>query len=120
MNLEELLKSLSEDIELCKELLSQISQEVIRQEVSRYPIFIAYTETIELGKPVFVKEQYDMNWSFNVSHLEEFVNRDIINDAMTDQFKEVYKDPQTHLCVFVIYNGEGNFVFKPLAKKGLS
>jgi hypothetical protein len=48
--------------------------------------------------------------------LEEFVNKNIINEAMVDNFKEVYKDPEKHMCLFVIDKDAVNFMFKSYEK----
>ena len=71
---------------------------------------------LAIGKPVVNRSEYDMNWHINVSHLEEFVNLNIINQEMVGQFKEVYKSPKEFMCLFVIHQEEGNFVFKPYNK----
>jgi len=118
MELNELLKTLNEDLALNKELLKQISEAIITNEVSRYPIFVAYRDDeLSIGKTVINKYEFNMNWHINVSHLEEFVNANIINEAMVEQFKEIYKDPKDFMCLFLIYDEEGSFVFKPYKKE---
>ena len=114
MDLNELLKTLNEDLALNKHLLKQISDAIVEQQVSNYPVFVAFrNDELSIGKPVINKHEFDMNWHINVSHLEEFVNANIVHEAMVDHFKEIYKDPAEFMCWFLIYNEEGNFIFKP-------
>ena len=42
MDLNELLKTLNEDLALNKHLLKQISDAIVEQQVSNYPVFVAF------------------------------------------------------------------------------
>ncbi len=118
--MEELLKTLNEDLALNKYFLKKISDVIIGEEVSKYPIFVASRDDeLAIGKPIVNRNENDMHWHINVSHLEEFVNLNIINQEMVDQFKEVFRNPAEFMCLFVIHNEEGNFVFKPYHKTTL-
>lgn len=118
--MEELLKTLNEDLALNKYFLKKIANAIMEEEVSKYPIFVASRDQeLAIGKLIVNKNENDMNWHINASHLEEFVNLNIINQEMVNQFKEVFKNPEEFMCLFVIYNEEGNFVFKPYSKSVL-
>jgi phage pi2 protein 07 len=111
------IKELNEDLALHKLMLKNISQIIIEEEVSNYPIFVAHREDeLDLGKQLIYRSDNENNWNINVSHLEEFVNKNIINEAMVDNFKEVYKDPEKHMCLFVIDKDAVNFMFKSYEK----
>jgi hypothetical protein len=111
---EEILKDFEQNVQRCAPMLKQLSAEIIKQEVSNYPIFIASDDAVNMGKIIFIKGENEMNYNIYVSHLEEFVNRDIINSAMTDLFKETYKNPDNFLCLFAIFGEEASFVFMPV------
>ncbi len=111
------IKELNEDLALHKLMIKNIAMVIIEEEVSNYPIFVAHREeSLDLGKPLIFRNENENNWNINVSHLEEFVNKNIINEAMVENFKMVYKEPEKHMCLFVIENDAVNFMFKSYEK----
>ncbi|MEI6312299.1 MAG: hypothetical protein WCP57_08580 [Bacteroidota bacterium] len=111
------IKELNEDLALHKLMIKNIAMVIIEEEVSNYPIFVAHREEhLDLGKPLIFRSENENNWNINVSHLEEFVNKNIINEAMVENFKMVYKEPEKHMCLFVIENEAVNFMFKSYEK----
>lgn len=116
---EELLKQLEEDFSACREYLWQVSNAMRKGEVSKYPIFIAHREEIDLGVPIIHRSEMDLFWSFSASHLEDFVNKKIIVQEKIEDFKSAYRDPATYICIFVIDAAEGSFVSIPFDKNNL-
>ena len=111
------IKELNEDLALHKLMIKNIAMVIIEEEVSNYPIFVTHREeSLDLGKPLIFKNENENNWNINVSHLEEFVNKNIINEAMVENFKMVYKEPEKYMCLFVIENDAVNFMFKSYEK----
>lgn len=107
------IKELNEDLALHKLMIKNIAMVIIEEEVSNYPIFVAHREDdLDLGKPLIYRNENENNWNINVSHLEEFVNKNIINEAMVENFKTVYKNAEQYMCLFVIENEAVNFMFK--------
>ncbi|NJL74411.1 MAG: hypothetical protein HC892_04550 [Saprospiraceae bacterium] len=53
------------------------------------------------------------NWSINISSLEEFVVKQLIEVHKIDDFRRVYKDPKHHLCFFVLSELGATFNFIP-------
>ena len=91
---------------------------MIKGSVSKYPIFIAVRalEDIDLGLPIINREELELNWNINASHLEDFVNNDIINRDKAESFMKNYKDPQEFMCIFVAEEGMMSFIFMPYEK----
>jgi hypothetical protein len=116
---EELLKQLSEDLSVCKEYLRQVSNAIRKGDVSKYPIFIAHREEIDLGVPIIHRSEMDLFWSFSASHLEDFVNKKIVLLEKVEDFKKAYRDPSAFMCIFMIDNDEGCFIFLPFDKANL-
>ena len=114
-NKTQLLKILEEDTTLCKDYLQQIAVEILDNDISKYPIFTAtLLDSLEIGKRIIDKEEYDIEWSYYASHLEDFVNRGIISMDKTDAFREAYKDPRQFICLFVVFDeNDMSFVFLP-------
>lgn len=106
------LSSLHSDLEQKKYLLTTIKDEILNQDISNYPIFVASTTYIELGKLVIDKAQ-EGSWYFFASHLEEFAHKEIVSIDKIDEFREVYKQHVGELCIFVVKNNSGDFVFLP-------
>ncbi|MCB0540999.1 MAG: hypothetical protein R2836_07730 [Chitinophagales bacterium] len=106
------LSSLHNDLEKKKYLLETIKDEILSQDISNYPIFVASTNYIDLGKLLIDKVQGG-NWHFSASHLEEFVHKSIIAMDKVDGFRDLYKQHADELCIFVIDNDMGDFVFLP-------
>ncbi len=95
------------------ELMRKAAETVLDQDVSSYPIFVIHREGgIQLGIPLVVhSEEKDIPWSINISTLEEFTTKKIIDIARIDRFQQVYKDPRDHFCLFLLKKEEANFVF---------
>ena len=74
---DEVLTKLHEDLDVSKNLLWTVKEQVQKNDISNYPIFVATTEILDLGKLVIDKNQLGINWFFFASHLEEFAVKQI-------------------------------------------
>jgi hypothetical protein len=112
---EELYKSLHTDLEVCRDYIKQISAGMIKGGVSKYPIFVAMRGEmdIDLGLPLISRADFDISWNFNISHLEDFVNRQIVKSEKTAGFIKAYKKPEEFMCIFVAEEDAMSFVFMP-------
>lgn len=108
-----LLESLKNDLHIYAETIREVANEIMANEISNYPIFVAYQDEIHLGKPIISRDLFGTNWNVNASLLEEFVSKGIVQQKKVDEFRDVYKDPQKYICFFVITKKEGSFVFAP-------
>lgn len=111
MKNEIILKQIEREIRQHVPGLCKAADAVLDQEVSKYPIFIVHQGELELGVSVITREKG--SWSINLSILEEFAAKQIIPTENIDNFREVYKDPETHLCLFIISEIGANFIFIP-------
>ena len=107
------LESLRNDIRMVGAMIQSFSMHVINDEVSRYPIYIAYLEEVSMGRPFIQRETMQLNFNYNASILEEFVKRGVILRDKVQDFKETYGDPEERACIFVVLPQEGGFVFVP-------
>ena len=112
---EELYKSLHADLEVCRDYIKQISTGMIKGGVSKYPIFVAMRGEmdIDLGLPLISRIDFDISWNFNISHLEDFVNRQIVKSEKAAGFIKTYKNPEEFMCIFVAEEDAMSFVFMP-------
>ena len=107
------LQELNQNLNIYKESIREISEEIIDNQVSKYPLFIASREETNLGKQIIDKEELALEWSINASTLEEFVRRKIILEKKLETFKKSYKDPRKFLCVFALLTENAGFIYLP-------
>jgi len=124
MSLEEnsvnpLYTSLFATIEKQRDNLFLLVSEILRNEISKYPIFIASKTQIALGKP-FVMQEKPEDWNINISLLEEFAALSIVSEEHLEEFKRVYKDPEQFFCFLVISQEKEEYIFIPRTKHSLN
>lgn len=109
----EKLMIIKQEIQNLKPFLTLASDKIIEEDVSKYPIFVMHKQEVALGIPLIDKEKHLGRWSINVSSLEEFAVKKLIVDKKIDEFRETYKNPKTHFCVFVLSDMGAQFLFIP-------
>jgi hypothetical protein len=112
-DLKTIIESLQSDVAQIGGTLRQISETVIAEGISEYPVYIASQQPVTLGKPIFKLDEFPLNWYFNAAILEEFMRRDIVLGEKLNEFKKTYGDPLQKACIFVITPEIGQFVFVP-------
>ncbi|MBX7243422.1 MAG: hypothetical protein K1X92_16910 [Bacteroidia bacterium] len=108
-----ILESLYVDFEKIKPLIKELSDRIIQEEISEYPIFIASHQWVDIGKPIVNREEMELNWYFYVSILEDFVRKKLIPQNNVTQFKSTYGDAEEKACMFTIIDKDANFIFIP-------
>lgn len=111
--LEKNLNSLKSDIEFYKQSIREVSEDILNEKVSEYPIFIAHKEEIPIGELILKNNELATTWSISASTYEEFTEKNIIENDKTAFFKANYKKPSEFICIFLIYETSANFVFIP-------
>jgi len=104
---------LQEELETYKSVFRKAADSILDKEVSSFPIFVIHQHIVELGIPIVEREKVKGNWSVNVSSLEEFVTKQIIQTENVEEFKRVYKDPEAYFCLFVLSELGAQFIFIP-------
>lgn len=107
------LAKLEEDFKRIGAYLQKLSEEMLQQKISRYPIYVAQLQEVDLGRPIRAFELYTLNYHYNVSFLEEFVKKDIISMERVNIFRESWKHPDKHACFFLVTPLEAGFVYIP-------
>jgi len=118
MNLEERYLTLQKELKPYQKLLSGASDTILEQEVSSYPIFILHREPVAMGVPLYQPAEGDPGWHMHASTLEELATRKVVAMEKVDGFRKVFKDPKDFLCLFVLGNDPGEFVFLPRETEG--
>jgi len=100
------------DLYLIKSYIAKVLLEIKDKEVSNYPIIVLNQKDISLGLKIVDKNDFDLSWNFNISHLEEFVIKGIVLKEKVIDFIKVYKEHSNHLCLFVAFNeNEADFIY---------
>jgi len=117
MMTEEMLKSylntLRLDLNFFKDSIKEVSQDIIQEGYSEFPIFIAHQAEVKLGEIILDKEELGTNFTVQASTLEELVEKQIILPKNVDKFKSAYKDPKEQCCIFLVTEHGAQFVFVP-------
>ena len=113
MDAKEILNSLKESLKLYSESIREVSKEIIGNEVSQYPVFIAHQEDIALGELILDRNDFDTDWSISVTTVEELVSVNVIQKNKKSSFLKVYKPASTHICILLISEKGANFIFQP-------
>lgn len=91
--------------------MSEASDTILDQEITRYPIFVVHKLEVAIGVSLVESTSESRKWSINASSLEEFVSKQLIEMNKIDSFKTIYKDPKKYLCLFVLSDLGANFIF---------
>ena len=103
---------LEKELKPYKKILAQAADVILDEGVSKYPIFVVHQQEIEMGV-LLIEASDKFHWSVNASTLEEFVTKEIIFHKKAPDFISTYKDPEQHLCLFVLSELGAQFVFMP-------
>lgn len=110
--------SSAEDFMMLKDQLKvyvpimQKAGDIVQDEgVSNYPIMVVHKQEVEIGIPLEISIDLPGRWKVHVSTLEEFVSKKIIEDEKIDEFRNLYKQHENHVCLFVLSQLGAQFVF---------
>lgn len=110
------LKSLQKDLDFYSESLYEVAQDILNENISAYPIFIAHQHELKLGELVLERTELGTQWSVHASTLEEFIEKNLVKEEKKKFFIDKYKDPNSFMCLFVVVPEGANFVFYPYKK----
>lgn len=111
MSTEAVFLQLKDDLRPFRNMMGQAIDTIMSEDVSKYPIIVAARESIQIGIPLIEQPAPALN--LHASTLEEFVTKNLVENARVDRFKEVYKNPEEFVCVFLIAPPDATFVFLP-------
>jgi len=121
MNNEEVFKKLldllNDDLAFYADMMKEVSREMIKEEFTKYPVFIAHQHEVKVGEPILLRADYARDFNINASTLEELTEKNLIMPERVDDFKASYKNPNKFMCVLFITTAGAHFVFAPYAIK---
>lgn len=107
------LGQITEDFVVVADTLKEASYQIRKRKFSDYPIFPISKIDLPIGQLLIGKEELAVNWNYNASYLDEFVQRELVSEEGVEEFKKAYKDPDEFCCLFVVDNDFTNFLFIP-------
>lgn len=107
------LKSLKVDLDFYKESIREIASELLAENYTQYPIFIAHQHEVKVGEIILDKTELGTDWTIQASSLEEFLERGIIKEDKKEAFIKKFKKVEEFMCLFVVVPEGANFVFYP-------
>ena len=106
---------LQTDISAFHAPLLTAAETVVNEEVSNYPIFVAYAgDDQDILPGIYVMEvptTRNLVWTINVTTLEELVAKRVVTQDKIDPFRKVYKSNDDSFCFLIIDEAGGRFGF---------
>ena len=112
-----ILTILEDDIAFYEKAIKEVAEEILKNGISKFPIFIAHQHEVNLGEMILDKNDFERKFSINASILEDLVEKKVIESSKINEFKGIYKDPRQFICVFLVTEKTGNFIFLPYKSK---
>jgi hypothetical protein len=107
------LGTISQDFVKVADLLKEASYQVRKRGFSDFPVFPMSKEELPIGQELYRKKVMENEWNYNITYIDEFVQRKIVDEDKLEDFKKAYKDPDEFCCLFVVDEGFTNFLFIP-------
>jgi len=113
MDTERRLNKIKNDLTPFLEIMDKASDELINQEITKYPIYIIHQEEINLGISLVDASSSKAPFSINASTLEEFATKNVIKEDKVENFIEIFKNANDYYCLFIIDHLGSKFAFIP-------
>lgn len=110
---DKLLNEIKEDLNFYSEAIKEVSDEMLNERLTEYPIFIAHQHEVHAGELILDRQELGRYWSINATTLEELEQKGFFNKERTQYFKKIFKNPRSYMCVLLITSLGGNVLFHP-------
>lgn len=107
------LGTISKDFVVVSDTIKEAAYQIKARKISDFPIFPIAKIDIPIGSLLIDKRDLALEWTYNISFLDDFVQRQLISTEKIEEFKTNYKNPEEFACLFVIDEDFTNFVFIP-------
>jgi len=113
----EIIGTLKDDLRIYDEMIREVSVDMIAEEFTEYPVFIATQHEVKIGELIIDKN--DMAGTFNLyaTTIDEMIVMKLILESKKNDFIKAYKDPKKFMCVMLVTEKFASFVFLPYAKR---
>lgn len=85
----------------------------IRKAGFEFPIFPICRIDQPVGQLLIAKDALGLEWNYYASFLDEFLQRELVEEEKKELFAGHYKDPDEFCCLFVIDEEFTRFLYIP-------
>ncbi len=107
------LGTITGDFVKVADTLKEASYQVRSRKFSDFPIFPISKMENPIGQSLIDRNQTGQDWYYNITYLDEFIQRLLIEEDKVEEFKKSYKDPDEFCCLFVMDGALTSFVYIP-------
>ncbi len=107
------LGTITKDFVKVADGLKEASYQLRKRQISEHPIFVMCKVEQPIGQLLMDKEQAKGDWNVYFSMLDEFKQRELVEEDKAENFLATYKDPEEFCCLFVVDAEFTNFVYVP-------
>ena len=107
------LGTITGDFVKVADTLKEASYQVRSRKFSDFPIFPISKMENPIGQSLIDRKQTGLDWHYNITYLDEFIQRLLIEEDKVEEFKKSYKDPDEFCCLFVMDGALTSFVYIP-------
>ncbi len=107
------LELLKDDLSFYNDMLKEVSADILADEFSKYPIFIAHQEPIKIGDMIIDATEYSRSFNISATVLEDMLAKNIVTPEREESFKAAFKDASKFMCVLLVTDKGASFVFVP-------
>lgn len=115
--LKKLLDILAEDLDFYSPMIKEVAVDMMKENFTQYPVFVAHQHEVKLGEPILLREDYAREFSIHATTLEELVEIKLILPERENDFKLNYKSPKEFMCILLFAPSEARFVYVPYKQK---
>ena len=107
------LGTISKDFIAVSDTIKEAAYQMRIRKISDYPIFPVSKIDLPIGSLLIHKQEQNLQWNYNISFLDEFVQRQLVTSEHIEDFKRNYKNPDEFACLFIVDQDFTNLLFIP-------
>ena len=108
---ERYIEKFGNEIDQYHDLMQVAFESVIREDISKYPVFIFHQQEITVGIPIADRHQISGDWSVNISTLEEFYIKGLVTIEQVEEIKLKITGQPPQYCCLVLSGEKGSLIF---------
>lgn len=113
-----LLETLKDDLAFYSDMIKEVSNEMIKEGFTAYPIFVAHQHEVKLGEVILNRADFARDFHINATTLEELIEKKLILQERKNEFILNYKNPKSNMCILLITSSGAHFIYVPFKLKG--
>jgi len=94
-------------------LMAEAFEGVINEGVSKYPVFVFHQQDVTVGIMIADRHSIIGDWSVNISTLEEFYIKGLVNIEKVEEIKAKMTGENPVYCCLILTEEKASIVFVP-------